>query len=92
VKSGALTLKPLDEWQQVFDGVDNVRLDLKDLSSCRRAVEGAADVYNLAADMGGMGFIESNKALCCAIAIWTSTLITTLSGSVLSRGSRDFGR
>ncbi len=43
---------------------DNVVADLKELEACRSACEGATTVYNLAADMGGMGFIENNKALC----------------------------
>ncbi|HRQ72701.1 MAG TPA: NAD-dependent epimerase/dehydratase family protein [Phycisphaerales bacterium] len=60
----SVDIKPLDEWYQVHDGVDNVVADLKDLGNCRRACAGAADVYQLAADMGGMGFIENNKALC----------------------------
>lgn len=56
--------KPLEEWYQRFDDVENVSADLSDLEACRSACEGARDVYNLAADMGGMGFIENNKALC----------------------------
>ena len=60
----AVDVKPLDEWYQVFDDVDNRRLDLREIDACRSAVEGARHVYNLAADMGGMGFIESHKALC----------------------------
>ena len=55
---------PLDEWYQLFDDVDNRSADLKDLGACRNACEGVDIVYNLAADMGGMGFIENNKALC----------------------------
>ncbi len=55
---------PTQEWHQRFDDVDNVRADLRDLAACRRACDGVDTVYNLAADMGGMGFIESNKALC----------------------------
>ena len=55
---------PLDEWHQLFDDVDNRRADLQDLGACRSACEGVDTVYNLAADMGGMGFIENNKALC----------------------------
>ena len=54
----------MEEWYQVYDEVDNVVADLKDLDACRAACEGATTVYNLAADMGGMGFIENNKALC----------------------------
>jgi GDP-D-mannose 3', 5'-epimerase len=60
----AVDIKPVDEWYQVFDGVENVQGDLKDISECRHAVRGASQIFNLAADMGGMGFIESNKALC----------------------------
>jgi nucleoside-diphosphate-sugar epimerase len=57
-------LKPLEEWHQLHAGAENVRLDLRIADNCNDAVVGASDVYNLAADMGGMGFIESNKALC----------------------------
>ena len=61
----AVDIKPLDRWYQRFDGVENFgSADLKELSSCRRAAKGAYWIYNLAADMGGMGFIENNKALC----------------------------
>src|SRR5436309_6342018 len=60
----AVDLKPVDEWYQRFDGVENLSLDLQDRAACERAVSGARTVYNLAADMGGMGFIEQNKALC----------------------------
>jgi GDP-D-mannose 3', 5'-epimerase len=56
--------KPFDEWHQHFDVVDNRVLDVSLLDAAREAVDGAAEVYNLAADMGGMGFIEGNKALC----------------------------
>src|SRR5947209_6418958 len=60
----AVDLKPLEEWYQVCDAVENLQDDLKEKESCLRACRGAAVVYNLAADMGGMGFIENNKALC----------------------------
>ena len=60
----AVDLKPVDEWYQRFDDVENLSLDLGDRAACERAVSGARAVYNLAADMGGMGFIEHNKALC----------------------------
>jgi len=55
---------PLDEWHQLFGDVDNRSADLQDFGACRSACEGVDTVYNLAADMGGMGFIENNKALC----------------------------
>jgi nucleoside-diphosphate-sugar epimerase len=57
-------IKPLDGWYQRFDDVENLCLDLSEKRACERACEGAFAVYNLAADMGGMGFIELNKALC----------------------------
>jgi nucleoside-diphosphate-sugar epimerase len=60
----AVDMKPMDEWFQRFDDVENVQLDLQELGSCERAVRGCDLVYNLAADMGGMGFIELNKGLC----------------------------
>jgi GDP-D-mannose 3', 5'-epimerase len=60
----AVDIKPLDEWYQVFRDVENLVLDLNLKASCERAAKGACDVYNFAANMGGMGFIENNKALC----------------------------
>lgn len=60
----AVDFKPLDNWWQVFPDVDNRQLDLRKAEACEMALESADEVYNLAADMGGMGFIESNKALC----------------------------
>ena len=60
----AVDIKPLDEWYQRFDDVENLSLDLSSIDACERACKDARLVYNLAADMGGMGFIELNKALC----------------------------
>ncbi len=60
----AVDIKPLDEWYQKFPDVENLRLDLNLKENCDRAAKGAYQVFNLAANMGGMGFIEANKALC----------------------------
>src|SRR5262245_9100862 len=60
----AVDIKPFDEWYQRLPGVENLRLDLQSRENCVTAVKDAAVVYNLAADMGGMGFIEANKGLC----------------------------
>ena len=57
-------IKPLDQWYQRFDDIENLVLDLNLKENCERAAAGAGDIYNLAANMGGMGFIEANKALC----------------------------
>ncbi len=68
----AVDIKPLDEWYQTSEGVESLALDLKDKASCMRSVEGVNTVYQLAADMGGMGFIENNKAL-CMLSVLTNT-------------------
>jgi nucleoside-diphosphate-sugar epimerase len=60
----AVDIKPLDHWYQRFDDVENLSLDLNEKENCEIAAHGARDIYNLAANMGGMGFIEKNKALC----------------------------
>jgi len=57
-------IKPLQEWYQHFDDVENLSLDLNLREDCEIASKDAYEVYNLAANMGGMGFIERNKALC----------------------------
>ena len=68
----AVDVKPLDEWYQVTEGVENLSLDLKDKENCMTAAAGVSLVYQLAADMGGMGFIENNKAL-CMLSVLTNT-------------------
>lgn len=60
----AVDLKPLDDWWQLFPQVENLSMDLQTRDNCLAALEGAREVYNLAADMGGIGFIENNKARC----------------------------
>jgi nucleoside-diphosphate-sugar epimerase len=57
-------IKPLSEWHQVTNGVENLVLDLQDRQNCLTAAAGATSIYQLAADMGGIGFIENHKALC----------------------------
>jgi len=78
----AVDIKPLDRWYQRFGGVENRVLDLQELPACRQACQGAHWVYNLAADMGGMGFIEKNKALC---------MMTVLINTHLLKASREAG-
>lgn len=60
----AVDIKPYSEWHQRFSEAENLQLDLSQRDACRRATAGVSWIYNLAADMGGMGFIENNKALC----------------------------
>jgi len=60
----AVDIKPLTKWYQITPGVDNLVLDLKNKKNCYQALNGYEEVFNLAADMGGMGFIETHKADC----------------------------
>jgi GDP-D-mannose 3',5'-epimerase len=60
----SVDIKPLCDWYQVLPGVENLVVDLQRREACEQALKDARVVYNLAADMGGMGFIENNRALC----------------------------
>jgi len=60
----AVDVKPVDQWYQAFPDVDSLTLDLRDREACLTAAKGAREIYNLACDMGGMGFIETHKAEC----------------------------
>jgi nucleoside-diphosphate-sugar epimerase len=68
----AVDVKPQDEWCQVHADAHNEQRDVSLLEQARASVQGAGVVYNLAADMGGMGFIENNKAA-CMMSVLTST-------------------
>ncbi len=68
----AVDIKPFDQWYQKNSSADNLVLDLKKIEACHEAVEGIDGVFQLAADMGGMGFIEHNKAL-CMLSVLTNT-------------------
>lgn len=72
----AVDIKPLESWYQVFQDAENfagpLAGDARDFGVCRNACRGASEVYQLAADMGGMGFIENNKAL-CMLSVLTNT-------------------
>ncbi len=60
----AVDKKPLPLWYQRVPGVECLSLDVSEPDNCKRACEGATEVYNLAADMGGMGFIERFRIEC----------------------------
>jgi GDP-D-mannose 3',5'-epimerase len=75
--------KPPPEWYQVFPQVENIRADLRQLSACRAAAHEVRYVFNLAADMGGMGFIETHKAECMlSVLINTHMLMAAREASV----------
>lgn len=68
----AVDSKPLEEWQQMHPDAENRRTDVSLLDDARAAVSGVSTVFALAADMGGMGFIETHKAA-CMLSVLTST-------------------
>ncbi|HEX6423407.1 MAG TPA: NAD-dependent epimerase/dehydratase family protein [Acidimicrobiales bacterium] len=79
----AVDIKPADQWYQRVPGVEAMVLDLADAEACQGAVAGADRVFNLAADMGGIGFIEANKARCMlSVLINTHLLRAALDAGV----------
>ena len=70
----AVDIKPRDEWFQVHDGAENIVADCADMSDAHKMTVGTEEVYNLAADMGGMGFIENNKTE-CMLSVLASTQV-----------------
>lgn len=72
----SVDIKPLSDWYQIHPEAENLKDDLMRKEACVKAVEGCDLVYNLACDMGGMGFIENNKCLCMlSVLINTHLLI-----------------
>ena len=78
----AVDIKPLNKWYQHSAEADNLVLDLRLRENCYKAVNGYDEIFNLAADMGGMGFIENNKAAC---------MISVLINTHLLLASKDCG-
>jgi GDP-D-mannose 3', 5'-epimerase len=78
----AVDVRPLDEWSRVFDGADNRMLDLREREACYEAAAGARRVFNLAADMGGVGYITANRARC---------MLSVLINTQLLMAARDAG-
>lgn len=71
----AIDKKPLPDWYQRIPGVECLCLDLSEKENTVRAVEDAVEVYNLAADMGGMGFIERFRVECLRSVLINTHLI-----------------
>lgn len=68
----AVDVKPLGDWYQVHSDAENLQADCADPIAAQSMSVGIEQIYNLAADMGGMGFIENNKAE-CMLSVLTST-------------------
>ena len=79
----AVDRKPVSEWYQLAPGVEGVCDDLSDPAACARSLRGVDTVFNLAADMGGMGFIETHKTECMlSVLINTNLLIAARDAAV----------
>lgn len=78
----SVDIKPLDDWFQVNDEAENIQADLSLLESAHSSAAEQDWIFNLAADMGGMGFIENNKALC---------MLSSLINTHLLMAARDAG-
>ena len=68
-------IKPLDRWFQIFDSSKNFSLDLKDYNNCLEVTKGVDFIYNMACNMGGMGFIENNKTECMLSVLINTNLL-----------------
>ena len=71
----AADIKPLEYWFQLFESNKNYSLDLREYENCLKVVEGVDYVYNMACNMGGMGFIENNKAECMLSVLINTNLL-----------------
>ncbi len=81
----AIDRKPIPEWYQRVPGVECISMDLSEKENAIKAVEGAVEVYNLAADMGGMGFIEHFRVECLRSILINTHLIEAAYRAGVSR-------
>src|SRR5438270_7645156 len=81
----AVDIKPFDEWYQRFPQVENLQLDLQHKDACEKAAKEREWIYNLAADMGGMGFIELNRGLCMLSVLINTHLLMAASDAGAKR-------
>lgn len=81
----AADVKPFAEWYQINSKTDNKQLDLKEKEACFSVCENADYIFNLAADMGGMGFIEHNKALCMLSSLINTHMVMAASHHKVKR-------
>src|ERR1700746_902187 len=84
-KVRSVDVKPFSEWFQMFPEAENLELDLREKEACERSVADVDLVFNLPADMGGMGFIENNKALCMISVLINTHLLMAAKDSGVKR-------
>jgi GDP-D-mannose 3',5'-epimerase len=71
----AVDIRPHEDWHQCFAQAESLQLDLSGLDACLEAVDGVDDVYNLAADMGGVGYLTAHRALCMLSVLINTNLL-----------------
>jgi len=81
----AVDIKPLKKWYQISNKVENLSLDLRDLENCKLVTNSIDEIYNLASNMGGMGFIEKNKALCMLNVLINTNMLMAAQESKVKR-------
>ena len=81
----AVDIKPIEDWFQYFNQVRNIVADLREKYHCQTVCQGATEVYNFAADMGGMGFIETHKAHCMLSVLINTHLLMAAEASGVRR-------
>jgi GDP-D-mannose 3',5'-epimerase len=84
-KVSVVDIKPISDWYQVFSAANNASSDLSLLDNCMQSTVGVDEIYNLAADMGGMGFIENNKAACMLTVLINTHLLVAAKTNGVSR-------
>ena len=70
-----MDVKPLEYWFQLYEENENYSLDLKEYENCLKVSKNIDFVYNMACNMGGMGFIENNKAECMLSVLINTNLL-----------------
>ena len=78
-------VKPIDRWFQTPQGIGTRQVDLHNLQAARSVVQGRQVIFNFAADMGGMGFIEANKAACMTSVLINTNLLLAMDKTSESR-------
>jgi GDP-D-mannose 3',5'-epimerase len=81
----AVDIKPREQWFQIFSEAENIVADLRDSAACKSACRESVLVYNLASDMGGMGFIEAHKAECMLSVLINTNMLLAAREAAVSR-------
>lgn len=87
----AVDIKPPGQWHQCFPEAENWQLDLRGIAACHQAVAGARTVYNLAADTGGMGFLENHRARCMLTVLLDTHLLLAAREAGVARYHNVYG-